>query len=155
MTLKAFKNYKKYLHKALLGVDFGEKKIGLAIYTPGQDPYPLRHSTLSLIKNQSLGVKKILEIILAENIHSVIFGLPLPGDGREGEMAKRVKLFAKTISEQSPCPILFQDEYLSSQQAKEHLFSQAQHGLPSQKEHIHQESARIILEDFIRSEGVE
>ena len=155
MTLKTFKNYHTYLHKTLLGVDFGQKTIGLATYTPGHDPYPLEHSSICLTDELRLGTEKIQQIISTENIHSVIFGLPCLADGEEGTMAACVRDFARTISPPVPCPILFQDEYLSSKQAKERLQSQSRYGLVVRGEHIHMESAKIILEDFIRAKGVE
>ena len=152
MDFKAFKNYRLHLHKTLLGVDFGEKNLGLAIFTPGRDPYPLSCNTL---RNCPRLGEEILRVAAREDAHWIIFGLPLLADGKEGRMAQQVRATAASLESQWEGGILFQDEYLSSHSARERLLYSSQLGFSTQAEDIHTESAKIVLEDFIRSEGVE
>ena len=63
-------------------------------------------------------------------------------------MALKVKNFARSVQKRVGIPFFFQDEYLSSHQAQQRLTSPLSFG----PQNIHTESAKIILEDFIRSE---
>ena len=151
MSFRPFKNFHQYLKKSLLAVDFGSQTVGLAIFTPDQDPYPLGYGSIAVHDELQLE-KALLKIITQEQIAYLVFGLPLLADGGEGEMACKIKAFAHTIAQKSGLPILFQDEYLSTHSARERIQSSAQCGLAPPQ--IDQESAKIILEDFIRSNGV-
>jgi len=48
------------------------------------------------------------------NIDTVVIGLPLLLNGKEGEMALLVKAFAKVIEQALPYPVLLWDERLTS-----------------------------------------
>ena len=153
MGFRAFKNFHRYLKKSLLAVDFGSRTMGLAIFTVGRDPFPLGYGSLSV--GGDLQVEESLRsIIVKEEIDYIIFGLPLLADGKEGKMAKKVKSFARGIAQKSGIPILFQDEYLSSYEAQERIRSLAPYGTSQSSQEIDRESAKIILEDFMRSNGV-
>ena len=153
MSLKQFKNFRVHLGRPLLAVDFGQKTIGLATFTPGHDPYPLECGTITATHPDQREAE-LLEVIAREQIDCIIFGLPLLADGTEGKMAKQIREFADSITQKSGLPILFQDEYLSSRAARERILASSQYGLRTSLEKIDIESAKIILEDFIRASGV-
>jgi len=67
--------------------------------------------------------------------------MPYHLDGRESEMSKNVRLFAKKIEKITSLPILFIDERLSSKGYK----SDKKHELNS----VHEKSACLILDDFL------
>jgi putative Holliday junction resolvase len=93
---------------SILGVDYGKKKIGLAIAT----------STLAephkVIKVKSLkdAVKKVEKVIKVERAEMVVVGIS------EGKMAKETKEFAEKLKELVKIPIVFQDETLSTQESQ-------------------------------------
>ena len=152
-----FKNFHSYFKKSLLAVDFGSHTMGLATFTVGRDPYPLGYGSLSV--GDALQVEESLRsIIVEEQIDYIIFGLPLLADGKEGQMAQKVKSFAHGIAQKSGVSVLFQDEYLSSYEAQERIRSLAPYGIFGRasrcSQEIDKESAKIILEDFMRSSGV-
>jgi putative Holliday junction resolvase len=96
----------------LLGLDLGEKTIGLAlsdtllsIATPFQ--------TLPRGKF-SLDAAKIDAIVRAEHVGGLIIGLPLNMNGSEGPAAQSARAFARNLSARSPLPIALWDERLST-----------------------------------------
>jgi len=96
----------------LLGVDLGEKTIGLAlsdtlitIATPFQ--------TLSRSKF-SVDAAKIDAIVHAEQVGGMVVGLPLNMNGSEGPAAQSARAFARNLSARSALPIALWDERLST-----------------------------------------
>lgn len=90
-----------------LGVDWGLKKIGLAVsYGEIASPY----KTLE-IKGLKDGVEKIRMVVEKENIDIVIMGKP------EGEMGKMVKAALKMLSNLK-VPVIAADETLTTVGAK-------------------------------------
>lgn len=96
----------------LLGIDLGEKSIGLAlsdtlisIATPFQ--------TLKRGKF-SIDAVKIDQIVHAEHVGGIVIGLPLNMNGSEGPAAQSSRAFAHNLASRSALPIAFWDERLST-----------------------------------------
>lgn len=88
----------------LLGIDFGEKKIGLALATgPLAEPIGIID-----IRNWELGIKRICQ---EQEIEKIILGVS------EGKMAEKTKKFAQELGEIIGLPIEFQDETLTTNEA--------------------------------------
>lgn len=102
-----------------LAIDYGTKRTGLAICDPGETIA----SPLAVIQGQKELLKKIAEIVKAENIGAVVLGLPLNMDDSEGFQTKVVLKFAEQLKEHINIPIHLQDERLSSFSAEEKLAS--------------------------------
>ena len=96
----------------LLGLDLGEKTIGLAlsdtllsIATPMQT---LRRGKFAADAAQ-------LDIIIsAQGVGGLVVGLPLNMDGSDGPSAQSARAFARNWAARSPLPVLMQDERLST-----------------------------------------
>ena len=96
----------------LLGLDLGEKTIGLAlsdvslsIATPMQT---LKRGRFSADAAQ-------LDIIIsAQGVGGLVVGLPLNMDGSDGPSAQSARAFARNWAARSPLPVILQDERLST-----------------------------------------
>jgi putative holliday junction resolvase len=101
----------------VVAIDFGRKRIGLAI-TDGQGAYPL-----GTMERRSL--KYDLEAIrsrLAERAVSlIVVGLPLNMDGTEGPTARAARAFAEHLGSATGLPVEMFDERLTSFEARERL----------------------------------
>jgi putative Holliday junction resolvase len=96
----------------LLGLDLGEKTIGLALSdTLLSIATPLE--TLARGKF-STDAAKLDAIIHAQGVGGLIVGLPLNMNGSEGPAAQSARAFARNFSARSPLPISFWDERLST-----------------------------------------
>lgn len=137
-----------YNGKVLLGIDYGHKKTGLAIYRWGIDPCPTPYLTIFQSDLHKL-LAEILSVISDECIDVIICGLPKHADNSDSQSTIRVKNFSKKLEESCPLPIHFQDEHLSSYEAKQRM--QESHLESFEDGYVDKLAATIILEDFIKS----
>jgi putative Holliday junction resolvase len=96
----------------LLGLDLGEKTIGLAlsdtlltVATPFQ----------TLKRGKFTADAAVLGALVTEHgVGGLIIGLPLNMDGSEGPSAQSARAFARNFAKVSDCPLAFMDERLST-----------------------------------------
>jgi len=96
-----------------LGVDYGEKRMGLA-KADGDIEIAL---PLKTIKVNGDILEKLQETIADEGIGLVVLGLPISLDGGEYNFAKKVRNFGEKLAKKTGAKVRFQNEVLSSQQA--------------------------------------
>lgn len=141
----------KNAKKKILGIDYGDFYIGLAIFDISVDfIYPYR--TIKRDKENVLrpSIREIADIIEKENITEIVLGLPVNMDGTEGDRVEKVKSFLKMLKNKLPdMKITLQDERLTTEEAKEILKSR---GVKKEnmKDVLDQVAAEIILKDFKR-----
>jgi putative Holliday junction resolvase len=96
----------------LMGLDLGEKTIGLALSdTLLTVASPLRTLKRGKFKADALALG---ELILEHGVGGLVLGLPLNMDGSEGPSAQSARAFARNFAAVSDCPIAFMDERLST-----------------------------------------
>ena len=127
-----------------LAIDYGNKRTGLAIC----DRAETIASPLTVIQGQKELLKKIAEVIEAENVEAVVLGLPLNMDGSEGFQTKLVLKFGKQLQNCLKIPVLLQDERLSSFGAEEKLTS-AKYTRGKRKKRLDAVAAAEILQAFL------
>jgi putative holliday junction resolvase len=101
----------------LLGVDYGQKRIGLAWVQEGLDVV-LPFGTI-LKETKEAHIAALVAIIQKEKIDRVVFGLPLNEEGQEAQNTKRVREFAAALSQKIQADIVFEDERYTSHEADE------------------------------------
>ena len=122
----------------ILGIDYGKKKIGLAVATSKiAEPFMVLR-----VESFQEGVKKVTGIIEDERIEKIVIGIS------EGKMAEETRAFGKRVEEQANIPIVYQDETLSTQQAQE-LSIEAGIGRKKRKSLEDAYSAAIILQSYL------
>lgn len=130
-----------------LGIDFGRKRIGLAIgQTLTQTARPL-----SVIQNNK-GVFDDLETVIKEwRITQLIIGLPLDMDGEEQEITRQTRNFASKIQHRYQLPVTFIDERLTSFEAERQFQQQRQNNQAKakDKQSIDALAAQIILQSWL------
>jgi putative holliday junction resolvase len=99
----------------VLGLDVGEARIGLAVASSiAKIPRPYK-----ILINASDVFSELNKVISEENIDKVVVGLPRNMSGEETAQTKMIRDFADKLQPQITVPILFADETLSSNRAKE------------------------------------
>ena len=127
-----------------LAIDYGSKRTGLAIC----DPAETIASPLTVIQGQKELLKKIADIVEAENVEAIVLGLPLNMDGSTGPQAELVFKFADQLKAHLDIPILFQDERLSTFTAEEKL-SRTEFTRKKKKKRLDAIAAAEILQVFL------
>ncbi len=126
-----------------LGIDYGEKRVGVAL----SDPMQILASPREIIKHDdddTIVIDAILKIIKKEQVSKIIVGLPLNMNGSVGFQAERVQLFVESLKLETNLPIIFEDERESSKKVKE-----AMKAIKSKDERIDDRAAAIILQNYL------
>jgi putative Holliday junction resolvase len=138
----------------LLGIDYGKKKMGLAIGdTDLKIALPLEIVYLKKISNI---FQYLSEIIEKEKIDKVILGLPLSLKEEETEMSLIVKEFYNKLKEKINIPIEFESEVLTTQQAVfdyQALTQRRKKPIKEKPRKFDSYSATIILEKYLTRMG--
>ena len=102
----------------LLAIDYGEKRLGLAISDPNQIiSKPLK----TIILTDSQYIYNELEKIISDyEIQKLIIGLPLGMDGKNTQQTSKVEAFKENLQNKISIPVILFDERLSSVSAKNH-----------------------------------
>ena len=103
----------------ILSIDYGEKRIGLAI----TDPLAItaRGFRMLINKNRTGLLKTLIEIINSNEIKKIVIGIPYSLDGSIGPMAERIMKFGTELSARTDVEIEEWPEEFSSEDAKTEL----------------------------------
>ena len=97
----------------LLGVDWGERRIGLALSDESQTlAQPL--ATLTRRTGKRFPMPKLLEHLTQHQVVGVVVGLPLDEAGAEGEAARAARSLAGDISRRAALPVELWDERMTT-----------------------------------------
>jgi putative Holliday junction resolvase len=129
----------------LLGLDVGEKRVGVAICDETQT---LARPLLTLNRaSKKEDFAKIAALCREHAIAKVIVGLPKTLRGEEGPQAQRVRRYAIELQAALNLPIDFWDERYSSVDAQERLSSASR--TTRAKGDIDSAAATIILQEYL------
>ncbi len=130
----------------LLGIDFGDTRMGLAV----SDPTGLIAGGIGTVKVTGItsAVKATLPKIKEYNCQKIVCGLPINMNGTEGPRAERVRLFAHKLSEASGLEVEFVDERRTTIMAYSFMDSTGTFG-KKRKESVDTLSAQIILQTYL------
>lgn len=119
-----------------LGVDFGLRKIGLAI-SEGEIAIPLK---VIHVKSKQEGASRLLEIIERENIDTVVMGVP--ESGVRSAILKVASIIKQKVS------VYLIEETLTTQNAKQEMLSL---GIKRKKRELKEDaySAALILQEYL------
>lgn len=132
--------------QTLLGLDFGDKIIGIAV----SDKSKTIATPIISIKRKSIlkDIEKLLSILEEYDVGGVILGLPLSLDGNENERTEKVRNFANELKKCNDIKIAFQDERYSSDVIYKEL-RKSSISKDKIKKKIDQMAASYILQGFL------
>jgi len=129
-----------------LGIDFGLKRVGLAVSDPtGTLVSPLR--TFERTTRDAL-FDELTRIIVEEAVEAIVIGLPLSLDGEDTLTTRQVRNFADSLARRTELPIHMMDERLTSAQAEEELNAAGMRG-KKKKMALDSQAAVIILRSWL------
>lgn len=135
-----------------LGVDFGERRIGLAISDPdGRVAVPL--GTLARTSDRAAAAE-IAAIARRERVGRLVVGEPRTLEGGRGPAAERARRFAVRLARETGLPCDLIDEALTSHEAAARL---RRAGLDRRKRpgSLDAVAAQIMLEDALARAAAE
>jgi len=133
----------------LAGVDFGTRRIGLALSDPGRTiASPFKTYTRRSVEQDA---EFFRQFAAAEDIVGFVVGLPLHMSGDESAMAAEARQFGSWLADVTGLAVRFYDERLSTAAANEFL---AVGNLTAKQRKRRRDmlAAQVILTTFLDSE---
>lgn len=130
----------------VLGIDPGEKRIGLAI----SDPTGTLSRPLGIIKHVSrhADARAILDKAEEEDVSMIVIGWALDSEGGIGYAARKSKRLADAVQELTCIPVKMWDESGTTQSAIESRIAM-QVSKKKRQGHLDDLAASILLQDFL------
>jgi len=130
-----------------LGIDYGTKRIGLAVNIASLvEPLLVIDNQANSIDSTASeeALNKIAQVCQEKGIEKIVLGIS------EALMAKKIKVFANLLKSKTHLPIVMIDETLSSYEVGRRM-KEAGFSLKKRQGIIDHYSAALILEDFLES----
>ncbi len=133
----------------VLGVDHGEKRIGLAI----SDPTGTIARPLDVIQHVSRGVDaaQVAAVAADNQVELIVVGQSFDEEGRANLAGRRAERFAEALKVQTKLPVVLWDESLSTADARE--FRVAMGGAHKRRAgHLDDAAAAVILQSYLEAQ---
>ena len=129
-----------------LGIDFGLKKIGLAL-ADSQSKLAIPWGTMEVKSNLDEVVEKIKDLCHREKVGKIIIGLP------ESGLVEKIKRFGDNLAQATNLSIFYEDESLTS---KEALVKMIESGIKkkARRKKEDQIAAALILQNYLERNDV-
>ncbi|MCA6070137.1 MAG: Holliday junction resolvase RuvX [Endomicrobium sp.] len=131
----------------LMGIDYGLKRIGIAM----TDMLQITSSPFETIESVSLkkNALRLLEIAKNNDVSVIVFGLPINMNGTEGEMAYIVRKVVEEIKSLSSVEVAMIDERLTTAQAERMLINEGDVSRKKRKGLKDKIAASLILQTYM------
>jgi putative holliday junction resolvase len=131
----------------ILGVDWGEIRIGLALSDESQSlATPLE--TLQRRAGKRFPVTRFLELVVQHHPIGLLVGLPLSPEGEEEESAASAREMAEVLERRSGLPVEFWDERMSTARALAAIWEQGG-STRGRKKDVDSLAAAVLLQHFL------
>ncbi|HSG48832.1 MAG TPA: Holliday junction resolvase RuvX [Longimicrobiales bacterium] len=133
----------------VLGIDFGEKRVGMAVSDPtGTLASPV--GTLQRRRGKRPPLQALAQAATDYQVEKIVVGLPLTSQGEEDAWCREVRAVGAALAERTGLAVVYVDERFSSRQAERHIRSS---GLPrhrrEEKDRVDAGAAAVILQAFL------
>ncbi len=123
-----------------LGIDYGEKKVGVAVSDEaGMMAFPRR-----VIKNNASLVPTLMETVVVVGASAIVIGESSKHSGEHNELMTQIQEFAETLRRTMNLPIYFEKEWMSSVEARRFQGS---------SKDVDDSAAAIMLQRFLDKQG--
>lgn len=120
----------------LLGIDFGSKRIGLAL----SDESGIMAFPHSVVKNSPEAVLQVAALCAAEGVGKVILGESLDYKGNPNKIMPASIRFKEALEKESGIPVIFEKEFLTTAEASR---------IQGEHRSIDSSAAALILKSYI------
>ena len=135
----------------ILGIDLGQKRVGLAI----SDPLGFTAQGLETlrVKGRKDLLKGLADVCRRHEVTEIVIGLPVNMDGSHGPKAQEVAALLPELEKTLGLPVRTLDERLTSRQAGRLM---VQEGLSRQKQKMNSDrlAATLILQNYLETKRV-
>jgi len=143
--------YKGDLTMRVLGIDLGDKRIGVAL----SDEMGWTAQGLDVVKcsgRTDEDLRRIQELALQNKAEKIIVGLPRNMDGSSGARAEKAREFARRLEKSFSLPVEMWDERLTTVAAEKMLIN-ADLRRTKRRQVIDKIAAALILQNYLDAQG--
>lgn len=134
--------------KRILAIDYGSKRIGIAI----TDPLNIIAYPLITLTNDNKFFDNLKKILLQYKVVKILIGSPLKENGEESVTSQSVNKFIEELKKNVQIEIELVDERYSSEIARQRVIeSVVSKKKRRDKSLIDKNAAAVILEDYLKS----
>ena len=131
-----------------MGIDYGEKRIGIAL----SDPLLTFAYPFTTLTNDSLFLTNLFNIVEEKKVNKIILGLPSEKFKSSKELFQKVLKLKSEIESKIKIEIILQDEDYSSAIAKEKIIqSVSKKSKRKEKDLLDKFAAAVILQEYLDS----
>ncbi len=132
--------------KRLVGLDVGDKTIGISI----SDPMRIIAQGLTTLKRTELGsdIDSVINLLKGYEVEAIIVGMPKNMNDTIGKQAQRVMNFANRLGDKSGIKIIYEDERLTTVSANKVLI-ESKVRRENRKKYVDKIAACHILQTYL------
>jgi putative Holliday junction resolvase len=132
--------------RPILGIDFGQARIGVAI----SDELRLLAHPVETIPSSKEAVKRVAALASEKNVERIVIGIPRLMSGGLGVAAEEVMRFVETMRKAVACEVVTWDERLTTVAAHRAL-RDAGKKTKETRGYVDQVAAQMILQGYLDS----
>lgn len=139
---------------SILGVDIGQKRIGLAQGTMIAEEFKTLNiklpadNFLDMQEGTQQALDELLDVVRSQHIEAVVVGVPQRDKGDEGDIVGKISEFITKLRDIVDIPVRTTDETLTSVAAEEILRDEGV-SIEEAKERVDQVAAKLILQQYL------
>jgi putative Holliday junction resolvase len=134
----------------ILGIDFGTKRIGLAL----TDPTGIVATGAGIFENDVNVLIRIAELVRSNDVQQIVVGMPYAPDGGKGQKGKEIEAFIARLRGVVSVPVETWDESFTSIAAQETM---RRGGMKKkqrrEKGRVDEMAARLLLQEYLENHG--
>ena len=132
--------------KRYLGIDYGAKRVGIAV----TDPLRIFAYGLTTIQNDSKFWDNLLNLFAEYDIETIVLGYPLKESGERSSSTELIEKFREELGKKVSLPIEYVDERYSSTIAQQQIIA----SVTSKKKRrnkglVDKNAAAVILQEYL------
>src|SRR5277367_1062535 len=138
-------------HQRLLGLDVGDRRVGVAVSDAmGLTAQPV----MTLLRsNRRQDARSLLRVIRKHECTEIVVGNPLYMSGDLSPQATKAQAFAQMLREETGLPVHLWDERLTTTEAHRHLHASGLAGAEHKKV-VDQVAAVLILQSYLDAQAI-
>jgi putative Holliday junction resolvase len=136
------------LHGRILAIDYGSRRMGLAV----SDPLGITAQGLDTLerKNKRSDFGRLERVLREYQVREIVLGLPLRMSGEQGTQSQKVNEFAEELRRRFAIPVHLWDERLTSAEANR-LLREAELSIQKRAQAVDRMAATLILQSWLHA----
>jgi putative Holliday junction resolvase len=128
-----------------LGIDFGTKRIGVAVSDDtGSIAFPL-----TTVSAGPKALEEVANIALVNNVEQIILGESLDYKGQPNEVMEDIEQFKIDIGELASVPVIYEREFMSSAMAARQFAPDGSRKKNPSQDKLDAAAAALILQSYL------